>query len=98
MVVHARARQLIGWLVPLAARLPREHRHTVTQHVLTLAMRLHDELVAARHLDAADRQQALLAADIALDQLRQYLTMAWRPRTTHRALSGDPTAQAAAGA
>lgn len=43
-----------------------------------LMMGLHDDLVAARHLDPPGRSQALLEADIGLDQLRQFLQMAWR--------------------
>lgn len=77
MVVHTRARQLLEWLVPQLARFPREHRHTVTHHMSSLALRVHDALVAARHLSPPARSEALLDADIALDQLRQYLLLAW---------------------
>ena len=78
LAVHTRARQLLEWLVPQLARFPREHRHTLTRHMAELSMRVHDALVAARHLHAGDRTQALLEADLALDQLRQYLHLAWR--------------------
>lgn len=78
MVVHTRARGLLEWLVPQAAKFPREHRHTLARHICDLAMNVHDALVAARHLDAAGRAMALRDADIHLDQLRQYLQLAWR--------------------
>jgi hypothetical protein len=77
MVVHTRARALVAWLVPQVATWPRAHRHTITQHTCALAMRVHDALVAARHLDAQCRGDALRDADMALDQLRQYLQLAW---------------------
>lgn len=76
-MVHTRARQLLGWLLPALARFPREHRHTVTAHMARLAMQVQDALVAARHQRAAARQVALQLADIALDQLRQYGQLAW---------------------
>ncbi len=60
------------------AKFPREHRHTLTKHMADLVLLIHDRLVAARHLAAADRARALLEADIGLDQLRQYLQLAWR--------------------
>jgi hypothetical protein len=78
MVVHTRARALLEWLVPHVAQWPREHRHTLARHTCELAMQLHDTLVAARHLDAPTRALALRDADITLDQLRQYLQLAWR--------------------
>jgi hypothetical protein len=78
MVVHTRARALVAWLVPQVATWPRAHRHTVTHHTCALAMQVHDALVAARHLDAPSRGYALRDADMALDQLRQYLQMAWQ--------------------
>lgn len=77
MVVHTRARALLEWLVPHVAGWPREHRHTLARHVCELTMAVHDALVAARHLDGPARQQALRDADIHLDQLRQYLHLAW---------------------
>lgn len=77
MVVHTRARQLLEWLIPALARFPREHRHTVTQHMAGLALRLQDQLVAARHYSGNGRAQALRDADLALDQLRQYGHLAW---------------------
>jgi hypothetical protein len=78
MVVHTRARALLAWLVPHVAAWPREHRHTLARHTCELAMTLHDALVAARHLDPAGRALALRDADIHLDQLRQYLQLAWQ--------------------
>jgi hypothetical protein len=78
MVVHTRARALVEWLVPHVASWPREHRHTLTRHTCDLALTVHDALLAARHLEAGDKFLALRDADIALDQLRQYLQMAWR--------------------
>ena len=78
LVVHTRARDLLQWLVPQMAKFPREHRHTLTKHMADLVLRVHDRLVAARHLEMADRARALLEADIGLDQLRQYLQLAWR--------------------
>jgi hypothetical protein len=78
MVVHTRARALLEWLVPQTAKFPREHRHTLARHVCDLALRVHDLLVAARHQPAALRGTTLREADIALDQLRQYLNLAWR--------------------
>lgn len=66
--------------MPVSARLPREHRHGVSRHLVALGMRLHDELVAARHLDLPGRRHALREADIALDLLRQYLFMLWQWR------------------
>lgn len=77
MVVHTRARELLGWLLPHTAKWPREQRHTVTQHVATLAMQTHDALIAARHGTPAQRAASLREADIRLDQLRQYLQLAW---------------------
>lgn len=77
-MVHTRARQLLEWLVPQAAAFPREHRHTLTRHACELVMRVLDELVAARHHEGAARGNALREADIALDQLRQYLQLAWQ--------------------
>ncbi len=78
MVVHTRARSLLEWLVPLLGKFPREHRHGVARHMGVLAARVHDELIAARHISGTERAQALRRADIALDQLRQYLHLAWR--------------------
>lgn len=78
MVVHTRARDLLEWLVPHVAKWPREQRHTVTRHVSDLAMQVLDALVAARHLPPAQRASSLREADIRLDQLRQYLQMAWQ--------------------
>lgn len=78
MVVHTRARGLLEWLVPLVAKFPREHRHTLTRHICDVAMWLHDALIAARHVDSARRADVLRDADIHLDQLRQYLHLAWR--------------------
>jgi hypothetical protein len=78
MVVHTRARELVQWLVPHLASWPREHRHTMTRHTCDLALTVQDALVAARHLDPQGRGFALRDADIALDQLRQYLQLAWQ--------------------
>jgi hypothetical protein len=78
MVVHTKARALLEWLVPHTAHFPREHRHTVTRHVCELTLAVHDLLVAARHLVPPARAQVLCDADISLDQLRQYLHLAWR--------------------
>lgn len=78
MLVHTCARALLEWLVPHVAGWPREHRHTLARHTSDLAMQVHDALVAARHLDAATRPLALRDADIGLDQLRQYLNLAFR--------------------
>jgi hypothetical protein len=80
LVVHTRARQLLEWLLPQLARVPREHRHTLGAHLAELTMRVLDALVAARHLRGDHREAALLEADIALDQLRQYLDLGWRWR------------------
>lgn len=77
MVVHTRARELVAWLVPHAAKFPREHRGTLARHLCDLAMWTLDALVAARHLDGPARAAALRDADIHLDQLRQYLHLAW---------------------
>lgn len=78
MVVHTRARELLIWLVPHVSGWPREHRHTVTAHVVTLSMQTHDTLIAARHGTPAQRTESLRQADIHLDQLRQYLQLAWQ--------------------
>ena len=78
MVVHTRARELLAWLLPHLATWPREQRHTVSRHAAELTMQLHDALVAARHLPPAPRALALRDADILLDQLRQYLNLAWQ--------------------
>jgi 23S rRNA-intervening sequence protein len=78
MVVHTKARALLEWLVPHTAHFPREHRHTVTRHICELTLAVHDLLVAARHLTPPARAQVLCDADISLDQLRQYLHLAWR--------------------
>lgn len=78
MVVHTRARELLAWLLPHLATWPREQRHTVSRHAAELVMQLHDALVAARHLPPAPRALALRDADILLDQLRQYLQLAWQ--------------------
>jgi hypothetical protein len=92
LVAHTRARQLLEWLVPQLARFPREHRHSVTAHIARLAMRVQDQLIAARHLDAAGRAEALQQADIALDQLRQLLLLActwhWLSEAQFRHVSG----------
>lgn len=40
-------------------------------------MRVHDELIAARHLAGQARAPCLARADLALDQLRQYGHLAW---------------------
>lgn len=78
LVAHTRARELLEWLLPAATRFPREQRHTTTEHLCRLAMRTHDALIAARHADVAGRGVALREADTALDQLRQYLHLAWK--------------------
>lgn len=78
MVVHTRARALLEWLLPQTARFPREHRHTVTRHLCGLAPTVHDALIAARHLTGPLQAQSLRDADIALDQLRQHLHLAWQ--------------------
>lgn len=78
MVVHTRARELLAWLLPHLATWPREQRHIASRHVAELVMQLHDALVAARHLPPAPRAMALRDADILLDQLRQYLQLAWQ--------------------
>jgi hypothetical protein len=78
MVVHTRARELLAWLVPHTASWPREHRHGVTQHVVKLTLAVHDALIAARHGNPAQRGASLREADIRLDQLRQYLQLAWQ--------------------
>lgn len=80
MVVHTRARELLAWLLPHLGAWPREQRHTVTHHVADLAMQLHDALIAARHGTPAQRAASLREADIRLDQLRQYLQLAWHWR------------------
>ncbi|MBQ0942227.1 four helix bundle protein [Ideonella sp. 4Y16] len=49
----------------------------MTQHMATLAMRVHDALVEARHQRGSGRAAALRTADTALDQLRQYGQLAW---------------------
>lgn len=66
--------------MPALARFPREHRHTVTQHMAGLALQLHDALVAARHHRGPARVAALREADLRLDQLRQYGLLAWQWR------------------
>ena len=52
----------------------------MTRHIAELAIRAHDELVAARHVDESTRVRVLVEADIALDQLRQYLNLAYQWR------------------
>ena len=64
--------------MPHSAGFPREHRHTVGRHVVDLALQAHDALVAARHLPPPRRAEALLDADIRLDQLRQHLHLCLR--------------------
>lgn len=76
MAVHTRSRALVAWLMPDLQRWPREHRHGLTAHVGALACRVLDALVAARHLPPGERDLALRDADMALDQLRQYLHLA----------------------
>lgn len=78
MVVHIRLRELLAWLVPHTAAWPREQRHGVTQHVVAVALGMHDALIAARHGSPAQRSESLREADIRLDQLRQYLQLAWQ--------------------
>ncbi len=80
LVVHTRAKDLLQWLMPALARFPREHRHTVTQHMALLALQVLDQLVEARHTQHAARAEALRLADVRLDQLRQYAHLAhqWR--------------------
>lgn len=78
MVVHTRARELLSWLLPHLAKWPREQRHSTTHHVAEVAMQMHDALIAARHLPASARSASLREADIRLDQLRQYLQLAWQ--------------------
>ncbi len=78
MVVHTRARELLAWLVPHTASWPREQRHSTTQHVVSVMLGAHDALIAARHGTAAQRAESLRQADIRLDQLRQYLQLAWQ--------------------
>jgi hypothetical protein len=80
MVVHTRARELMAWLVPHTAGWPREQRQGLTHHVVALAMQTHDALIAARHGSASQRGESLRQADIHLDQLRQYLQLAWQWR------------------
>lgn len=41
-------------------------------------MQAHDTLIAARHSSAGQRAESLRQADIHLDQLRQYLQLAWQ--------------------
>ena len=79
-MVHSRARELLAWLVPHTAAWPREQRHGVTQHVVALALGVHDALIAARHGSTAQRGESLREADIRLDQLRQYLNLAYQWR------------------
>ena len=57
-------------------RFPREHRHTVTEHMASLAMQVHDALIAARHASPELRGRHIERADVALDQLRQYALLA----------------------
>lgn len=78
LLVHSRAKELLAWLLPHVGKWPREHRHGVARHVSERAMHLHDALIAARHLPPAGRMAALRDADIYLDQLRQYLQLAWQ--------------------
>jgi hypothetical protein len=78
MVVHTRARELLAWLVPHTAAWPREQRHGITQHVVALALGVHDALIAARHGSPLQRGESLREADIRLDQLRQHLQLAWQ--------------------
>ena len=68
------------WLAPRVGSFPREHRHGLSARTLEKAMELHDELIAARHYYGGLRTGALVRADIALDQLRQYLTLSWKLR------------------
>ena len=77
MVVHIRLRELLAWLLPHTAAWPREQRHGVTQHVVAVALGMHDALIAARHGSPSQRSESLREADIRLDQLRQYLQLAW---------------------
>ncbi len=78
MLVHTRSRELLMWLLPHSGSWPRAHRHGLTQHVTARALALQDALIAARHGDALQRAASLREADIALDQLRQYLQLAWQ--------------------
>jgi len=68
------------WLAIRVGSFPREHRHGLSARTLDKAMVLHDELIAARHYYGSLRTGALVRADIALDQLRQYLTLSWKLR------------------
>lgn len=78
MVIHSKARDMLAWLLPHCAKFPREQRHMTTQHIARLAMQLHDSLIAARHGSNTARVRSLNEADIALDQLRQYLLLAYQ--------------------
>lgn len=62
-------RDLILWYVPLLNRLPRDHRYTLGERIITSLYELLEELIRARY--SKDKREQLEASNLRLELLRQ---------------------------
>ncbi len=67
--VIEQTRDLILWYVPLLNRLPRAHRYTLGERIITSLYELLEELIRARY--AKQKRAQLEASNLRLELLRQ---------------------------
>lgn len=80
MVILTRTFDLMQWLLPQAAKFPKQQRFVITKRLQDALLDFHEALHAANARSGAARQRHLEAADAHLDMLRLYLRLVhqWR--------------------
>jgi hypothetical protein len=73
--IFSRTYDFLLWLLPQAARFPRQYRFTLAERVQRRALELQETLIAAGLRRGPERAQRLREADVQLAQLRHTLRL-----------------------
>ncbi|OQA22268.1 MAG: hypothetical protein BWY63_00910 [Chloroflexi bacterium ADurb.Bin360] len=74
-IIFPKTHDLVLWLMQTTQHFPRSQRFVMAKRVQDAALDFHDTLIAARKAPAAERERALLRADVALETLRLHLRL-----------------------
>lgn len=74
-IIFPKAHDLVLWLLQATQNFPRNQRFVMAKRVQDAALDFHDTLIEARKAPAAERERALLRADVALETLRLHLRL-----------------------
>jgi len=74
--LFARYHDFMLWLTPALEKFPRGQRFLLAQRLLAVSEDGYAHLIRARKVGGSAREQALITADVRLEQLRLYLRLA----------------------